>query len=352
MEKRYLRDYPYQELGAQLFGTLREISPSELKQRRYRGVAAGTRSARTASRRPTTSTCAAWTATRASSSTRSATATTRGRRPAAPDPGRPAAADARPRAAARGQRRDEARHRRREPARQRRQGGRLRRDGSPQRRGARARLLSELRREPVRQAALPVQFDQLNSQANGAPLFNRAIAATYPTGSTFKPITAMAALESGIIDTGSIITDTGSFQLGNLLLQNARGASYGPLKSPRRSRSPPTSSSTRSASGRTRCRARSSRRGHASSASAGPTGIDIPGEPKGLVPDADGATRLRGVPAVREAQPRRGAHERGPVRVRRHRAPAGPPATTSTSRSARATCRRRRCRWRSPTRRS
>ena len=38
-------------------------------------------------------------------------------------------------------------------------------------------------------------YDRLTSQANGAPLLNRAIAAAYPTGSTFKPITAMAALD-------------------------------------------------------------------------------------------------------------------------------------------------------------
>ena len=43
VEKLYLRNYPHDELGAQLFGTLREISPKELKQRRYRGVAQGTR---------------------------------------------------------------------------------------------------------------------------------------------------------------------------------------------------------------------------------------------------------------------------------------------------------------------
>src|SRR5688572_14257779 len=43
VEKRYLRHYPYRELGAQLFGTLREISPDELKRREYRGVAPGTR---------------------------------------------------------------------------------------------------------------------------------------------------------------------------------------------------------------------------------------------------------------------------------------------------------------------
>src|SRR3954447_15923985 len=43
VEKLYLRSYPHHKLGAQLFGTLREISPRELKMKRYRGVAAGTR---------------------------------------------------------------------------------------------------------------------------------------------------------------------------------------------------------------------------------------------------------------------------------------------------------------------
>jgi penicillin-binding protein 2 len=131
------------------------------------------------------------------------------------------------------------------------------------------------------------RFDQLNSQANGAPLFNRAIAATYPTGSTFKPITAMAALESGIIDTGSIITDTGSFQLGNLLLQNARGASYGPLNVTQAlkvssdvffytlgERANPLAGEVIQTWARKLGLGR-------------PTGIDIPGEPKGLVPDAE-----------------------------------------------------------------
>jgi penicillin-binding protein 2 len=72
-------------------------------------------------------------------------------------------------------------------------------------------------------------YDRLTSQANGSPLFDRAISATYPTGSTFKPITSLAALTSGVISLSSIIVDTGSYKLGTQTYQNAGGASYGAL---------------------------------------------------------------------------------------------------------------------------
>ena len=128
-------------------------------------------------------------------------------------------------------------------------------------------------------------FDALNSEANGAPLFNRAIAAAYPTGSTFKPITAMAALEAGILTPAQTIFDDGKFKLGPQTFQNARGASYGAAQpARRRSRSPPTSSSTRSASAPTRA-ARSSSSGRKKLGLGHRTGIDIPGEFGGLVPD-------------------------------------------------------------------
>lgn len=70
-------------------------------------------------------------------------------------------------------------------------------------------------------------YRQLTSKQNGAPLANRAIAALYPSGSTFKPITAVASLEGGISDPGTVIVDGGKIIVGTQTFQNAGGAAYG-----------------------------------------------------------------------------------------------------------------------------
>src|SRR3954466_16409293 len=57
-------------------------------------------------------------------------------------------------------------------------------------------------------------YKALTSKGTGAPLFNRAIAGAYPTGSTFKPVTALAGLSTGVITPQTVINDTGCLKVG------------------------------------------------------------------------------------------------------------------------------------------
>jgi penicillin-binding protein 2 len=137
-------------------------------------------------------------------------------------------------------------------------------------------------------------YDYLTSQDTGAPLLDRATASGYPTGSTFKPVTALATLSSGVITPGTVIVDDGSFKVGTQSYRNARGASYGALN---------VTSALRVSSdifffdlG-----ARASSRGPiiqkwAKRLGFGRrTGIDVPGENPGLVPDRQWRDRNYGL---------------------------------------------------------
>jgi penicillin-binding protein 2 len=76
----------------------------------------------------------------------------------------------------------------------------------------------------------PATYNALSSEANGAPLFDRATNGFYPTGSTFKPITALAALDSDELGLNEIINDDGSFELSpTQVLHNAGDAVNGPI---------------------------------------------------------------------------------------------------------------------------
>jgi penicillin-binding protein 2 len=72
------------------------------------------------------------------------------------------------------------------------------------------------------------QYDAFGSQP-GDPLVDRADQGGYPTGSAFKPITATAALETGLITPSTIFDDTGSLDIGGLVVHNAGGAANGPV---------------------------------------------------------------------------------------------------------------------------
>jgi penicillin-binding protein 2 len=72
-------------------------------------------------------------------------------------------------------------------------------------------------------------YNQLNNAASGYPLLNRATQSVGPTGSTFKAITATAALQSGAWSLGETFDDTGQFCFSGQCRHNAGGAAYGGL---------------------------------------------------------------------------------------------------------------------------
>ena len=72
-------------------------------------------------------------------------------------------------------------------------------------------------------------YKRLSNPANGAPLADRAIQGLYPTGSTFKLITATAALQGGLITPDTVQYDGGSLKVGGITFRNAGGAVNGAL---------------------------------------------------------------------------------------------------------------------------
>ncbi|HET7813436.1 MAG TPA: penicillin-binding transpeptidase domain-containing protein [Candidatus Baltobacteraceae bacterium] len=67
--------------------------------------------------------------------------------------------------------------------------------------------------------ALSTDFAQLSHDPE-SPLLNRAIDGLYPPGSTFKIVTASAALDSGTVSMSSTFYDPGYYQIGNFTLHD------------------------------------------------------------------------------------------------------------------------------------
>jgi len=74
------------------------------------------------------------------------------------------------------------------------------------------------------------EVDRLYRDEILAPLTNRAIAGLYPAGSTFKILTALAALENGEVTPDEVIEDPGSFTVGGQTFTNAGEAANGSVE--------------------------------------------------------------------------------------------------------------------------
>ncbi len=66
-------------------------------------------------------------------------------------------------------------------------------------------------------------------RSEAAPLYDRATEGLYPTGSTFKLITALAGLEGGLVTPQTVIQDNGEITVGEQTFENSEGVANGPV---------------------------------------------------------------------------------------------------------------------------
>jgi len=208
VQKVYLRRYPNRDLGAQLEGTVGEISPSELRLPRFRGVRQGTVVGKEGIER------AYDRYLRGVDGAQRITVDALGR-----PKGTPQERDPVPGRALRTsldldlQRTGEAVLDKTIATGPGTAGAFVAldpRDGEVLAMGSNPSYDPAVLSRPITQKRL----EQLFGPNAGSPRFNRAIGGLYPTGSTFKPITAFAALSQGIITPSTPINDPGCIEIG------------------------------------------------------------------------------------------------------------------------------------------
>ena len=74
---------------------------------------------------------------------------------------------------------------------------------------------------------VPGRFGELNRDPS-SPVFNRATQARYPPGSTFKVVTAAAALDSGRFTPESVLDGNSGKEISGVPLENFGGQDFGP----------------------------------------------------------------------------------------------------------------------------
>lgn len=74
-------------------------------------------------------------------------------------------------------------------------------------------------------------YQQLMNDPN-LPMFNRAIGGTYPPGSTFKIILAIAGLEEGVVTPDTVVEDNGVITIGPFTFPNWYWLQYGKTEGP------------------------------------------------------------------------------------------------------------------------
>jgi penicillin-binding protein 2 len=137
----------------------------------------------------------------------------------------------------------------------------------------------------------PAMWQELSTDPRN-PLSNKAIGGLYPPGSTFKPVIALAALESGAITTETAITCPGYLELGDATFHCWLKGGHGTLRlhdGIKRSCDVFFYETARRA-GIDRIAAMAHRFGFGE-----PLGLDISGERSGLIPDRDWKLATTGV---------------------------------------------------------